>query len=547
MGTRRRLCAELGLGEAHVHAVRAQLAELAGSGLLVAEESLLGRCLDTSAPQGFTPSISSLGVTTRDRPLELQRNLATFAAMNRDMGRSTRILVADGSASADARRANREVLTTIKNRFDCEIRYIGVEEKSEFANTLSRRAQVPPDIVRFALVNDEGCPEATGGHRNALLLATLDELTVQVADHVEWAIAPGAGLADGITLTSARDPTSVWPDDDSRVSGDPDAASWDFLALHEHLLGKPLARCLDGYGHEHVSTDGIATSFVRQLRGGSGKVQITSLGVAGDLGTDSELPMLCADGTARDRLLRSADAYRRLVQSRHGVRAVSDTTVGDGAFASGLNIGLDNREPLPPFMPVQGNQDIIFAKAARATGTGLFGHLPWTIRHKAPQPRDRGRYLSAYVQSGDIMEALVDFFDQATRSGVGRNLAELGSLLVELGTLPPRDFDELLQRILWTRALQRIRLLDQLLAKHRREPDFWADDVAAYLSAVREAVRREDYAVPSDLGAVFGKEAASNLMERLVLNFGRLLQVWPHLRETALELRVQGHEFGRRI
>jgi len=541
------LCAELGVAPAQAPAVRAQLDELAASGLLVTEQSLLERCLGSPAANIATPMISSLGIATHDRPLSLRGGLGSFAAKCRERGRSMRFLVADGSDAAEMRRENEDALRALKSQFGCAITYIDAKAKSDLCDVLSRRAEVAPDIVRFALLNDDRCPIATGGDRNALLLATAGELTLQIDDDVECAVAPGPGIAQSLTLTSAHDPTSFWPDVNEGVEGPGGGASADVFALHEQLLGKSLADCLQGCRQEDVDTNGMLMSFARRLRGNGGAVHVTSLGLAGDLGTESEFSVLCAEGPARDRLVRSVDAYRRLVQSQQGVRAVSNTTISDGAFGSGSNLGLDNREPLPPFMPVQANQDRVFIRAVHATGNGLFGHLPWTIRRSWTGPMTRQEPASASVQMGDIMEALVHFLEQSGGVFAEKNSADLGALLVELGMLPPPDFNEILQRNLWTRAMQRITALEQLLARHGRQPNFWADEVTRYLAGLRDALRGDDHAVPSDLSIVFGQEGASVLMQRLVVKFGRLLEVWPRLRETALELHLQGHPFGRSI
>jgi hypothetical protein len=537
-----------GLTQAQAQAVRAQLGELAASGLLVSEAMLIERCRAGSDTNVAPPPISSLGIPTHERPASLRRSLGGFAENSRRLGRAMRFVVADGSDDPQARRDNERTLAEVKEEYGCEIAYIGPEEKAAFAGLLARHAHVAPDIVRFAVLNDERCPVSTGGNRNALLFATVGELTLQVDDDAECVLAPGPAMRHGITLSSGYDPTQLWFAGDELAAaqaGGPAAA--DFFALHERLLGQSLAACLQGLRDADVNTDGMAMSFLRRLRGDSNKVHVTSVGFAGDLGTGSAFSLLRLDADAHRRLVRSADDYRRSMHSQQVVRAVGNATISDGTFCMGLNLGLDNREPLPPFMPVQRNQDGIFAKAVRATGAGYFGHLPWTILHRRPQRWEHEPRAGASVSSGSIIEELVSSFRYTESAGAERNLANLGSLLVELGTQPPRDFREVLQRVAWMRAVQRINRLEQLLARHNHKPDFWAHDVVGYLSTLRDALTQEHYAVPSDLRAAFEPDAAAILMQRLVRKFGELLEAWPQLRRTALELRLQGREIGRRI
>jgi hypothetical protein len=537
-----------GLTQAQAQAVRAQLGELAASGLLVSEAMLIERCRAGSDANAAAPPISSLGIPTHERPASLRRSLGGFAENSRRLGRAIRFVVADGSEDPQARRDNERALAELKAQYGGEITYIGAAEKAAYASLLSSRAQVAPDLVRFALLNDERCPVAAGADRNALLFAALGELTLQVDDAAECVLAPGPGMGHGVTLTSEYDPTQLWFGDEAlAAAGAGRPAATDFLALHERLLGKSLTACLRDYRDADVNTDGMAMSFLRRLRGDSGKVHVTCVGIAGDLGTGSAYSLLRLDGAAHDRLVRSADEYRRSMHSQQGVRTVGNITISDGTFCSGSNLGLDNRELLPPFMPVQGGADGIFARAVRATGAGYFGYLPWTMLHRrAPRWKHDPR-AAASVPSASIIEQFVGSFQQTEGAGAERNLANLGSLLVELGTLPPRDFREVLQHVAWTHAVQRIDRFEQLLARYDHQPGFWADDVVDHLSTLRDAMPQEHYAVPSDLRAAFEPEAAAILMQRLLRKFGELLEAWPHLRRTAAELRLQGHSIGRRL
>lgn len=538
----------LGLGPAQAATVRDQLNELVAAGLLVSDRTLIQRCRADCGANDPAPPIASLGIPIYEQPSTLRGSLGSFAEGSRRMGRALRFVVADGADDPQARRDNERALVELKEQFGCEITYIGAAEKAAFASVLSERAHVAPDIVRFAMLNDERCPVSTGGNRNALLFATLGELTLQVDAAAECALAPGPAMREGMTLTSEHDPTQLWFDDQEfGAAAARGPAAGDFLALHERLLGKSLAACLQDYRDADVNADGMAMSFLRRLQGGSGKVHVTSAGFAGHLDTGSEFALLRLDGAARDRLVRSADGYRRAMHARRVVRAVTNPTISDGTFCSGLNLGLDNREPLPPFMPVQGNEGGIFAMAVRATGEGHFGHLPWTILDRRPPQAKREPRAAASVRSGSIIEALVSSFQQTESAGAGKNLANLGSLLVELSTLPPRDFQEVLRQVSWRRAVRRINLLEQLLARHDHKPDFWAADVVAYLSTLREGLPQEHYVVPADLCIAFETQAAAILMQRLVLRFGQLLEAWLHLRRTALELRRRGQEIGRRI
>ena len=61
------------------------------------------------------------------------------------------------------------------------------------------------------------------------------------------------------------------------------------------------------------------------------------------------------------------------------MRVVTRPTITDSGYCMALNLGLDNRHLLPPFLPVQRNQDGVFAAVLTLCGSGCTGFLPWMV------------------------------------------------------------------------------------------------------------------------------------------------------------------------
>ena len=74
----------------------------------------------------------------------------------------------------------------------------------------------------------------------------------------------------------------------------------------------------------------------------------------------------------------------------------------------------------------------------------------------------------------------------------------------------------------------------------RPSREYWRDDVQAYLQHVREALTYEDFDIPFDLKSRGTPEENRRLMQRMVSEFGGLLQEWPAMVEAARELRDAG-------
>jgi hypothetical protein len=542
------LLSELRIEQFHIHSVHQQLKDLAACGLLVSYEQVMNNCMTAQAQESpTTASIVSLGVPTRERPEKLRQCLNSFAGNNEQYGRSPlRIIVADGSHSQSSQLANQDVLAALKRHFGYDCIYIGKEEMKEYCAILAKNSGVPPEITGFALINDEDCPVATGINRNALLLGSIGELTLQIDDDVQCRPAPSPCTEEKLRLTSVYDPTEFWFFPEQNLPPVDHKMPLNFFALHEQLLGRSLLWCLEKHASPAADLDTVAASFLQRL-GHDARVSVTTLGLTGELGTGSEFSFLRLDGPSRMRLLQSQGAYREVMETHQVCRSVISRTISDGTFLSGANLGLDNRHALPPFMPVQRNQDGIFGKLIRSQGESYLGYLPFTIQHERDRRWQQETRAAANVRSGGIMEMLVSSYKQRESRGAEENWQALGSFLIQLGTIPRQDFRELLQNMLWVRALQRISELEQLLARHRRQPDYWANDVQIYLSTLREALPNPDYVIPVDLSRVFGTDAALALMQRLVRRFGQLLHCWHHLCKTALQLRDSGIEPGRRV
>jgi hypothetical protein len=186
-------------------------------------------------------------------------------------------------------------------------------------------------------------------------------------------------------------------------------------------------------------------------------VRVTAAGVMGDSGMGSPSYFLFATGPTRARLLQSQCVYRRAVACGQVQRGVTRPTVSDGTFCMALNLGLDHRDLLPPFLPVQRNQDGVFAVLLRACFDNVyFGFLPWMVLHRAPASRQQAEAFlqnGARVTSGQLFEGLIGSYSAGpNRANARQCLRALGRSLEDWGTAPAADFEELLRIVLWNQT-----------------------------------------------------------------------------------------------
>jgi hypothetical protein len=463
-------------------------------------------------------------------------------------------VVVDDSDTPDARAENRSMLQTLRDRTGAEISYAGPDDKAAYADTLIRRAGLPAEAVRFALLNEENCLVATGGSRNALLLHTAGDVLLQVDDDTICNLASAPGAKDGLVFTSQHDPTEFWFFPNGMAVPDEAEGPENVLAIHEQLLGKDLAACLDALpAGARPDLARASAGFFRKLESPDARVLVTATGVVGDSGMGSSVYLLSLDGDSRARLMRNEEAYRSALADHQLLRSVKQPTLCDGTYCMAFNLGLDNRALLPPFMPVQRNQDGVFAALLRACFEGgFFGFLPWVVLHRSPArrlaPADHLRKSVTRPSSGQILQAIIrGLAPGPNKCDAKSSLQAMGRALTDLGSMPPAGFEEFARLHLWNQMSKQASHWENQLRKFEGQPACWADDVTHLLAAMREVLPSPDYAVPSDLVEAFGLEQARSLLPRLVCKLGLLLQSWPDIVAAARDCRAQGVRLANRI
>lgn len=465
-----------------------------------------------------------------------------------------KFLVADQSEETQMRQTNMQMLTRLQTEFGFETFYAGRDEKNEFVERLAAHCGISPEVIGFALVNDEKCPVDTGINRNALLLSSLDQLTVQVDDDSVCRLASCPESTPGLALDSKFNAAEFWfpTEEEVKTLGD-EFTIENFFALHEKLLGQPLVKCIDQYADADLNLNGASANFFCRSQRHQARVFATSLGVAGDSGVGSSFYYLNLDDKQRSRLLSSQADYHYSMFNHQVIRGVTRATISDLAFCSGLNVGLDNRQVLPPFLPVQRAQDVVFSSLIHSCSAfGYTGFLPSTILHKRSTPwkftQEDLRNRTIYKWTGEIVEILIrELMPKPDRGDASRNMIALGASLIEWGSVPLRDFEEMLRILMWKELSYRSAMLRRQLALHDGKPRYWADDLNMVLSWLNEGFTDKNLFVAADLADLFGVEEARTLLQRLVRRFGELLQAWSGIRDAARALQSRGVCLARKV
>jgi hypothetical protein len=513
------------------------------SGLMSGDETPTGTVVGSvAAGMGPAVQIASITCVTRDRVAGLRRGLSSYVENVRRFGRTNDFVVTDDSPTPATRSAYRQALSALKAEHEVEISYGGLEEKIRFAKKLIDAQAAPPEVVRFALFDSERCGLVTiGANLNAMLLHTAGDAVLSIDDDTVCRVAPAPALDERVGFASARrfSPTHpcevyTFPDRETALR----AATYtetDVLALHEQFLGRD----------------------VRQLFAeapSAGRVAVTLNGLLGDCGWGSPLFYLLLSGDSFERLIRSEAEYRQTCTSREMWRTVQRATItAETNNMMATFFGLDNRELLPPFIPVTRGADYIFGRTVSRCCEGLFfAHLPWSLLHLPLEARtfSRGEVIrsAAGVDVDALVVALIESCPPPDEEkDTGARLKRLGGQLAELGALPEGQFDEVACAAVVREMDALVGHLEEQLTARGRSPAYWAGDAQKCVAVLRQARARRDAHLPLDLLYGHAPVEARRLTRRLVEMFGRLLYWWPELFEAARRLRAQGQRLAQPV
>jgi hypothetical protein len=504
-----------------------------------------------------TTEIGSIVIPTCNRVDVLKRCLISYIENSRHYSRSNRFVVSDDSRSGETRAGYRQMLGGLSREYGVEIQYAGMEEKLRYARRLMQEQAAPPAVIKFALFDSEKLGLSTlGANRNALLLHTIGELILTVDDDTVCSLTPSPDLRSGMRIISHRhfstylfESTWVYPDRETLLKSIR-FTSKDFLGIHESFLGRDLQDVVNLAGEEStIDLSLIDPRPTEKLEAARSRITATATGLVGDSTWPSPFVYFLLTGASRQRLTRSEEGYRAALLSREILRVTDRTTIADGTDATpGASFGLDNRELLPPFMPVAVAEDLVFWRTLlKCSGASYIAHLPWALLHMPMPPRHHQINDLVKGTSGIefyiLLQALMSSADQG-HSCVEKGMKELGSYLQTVGSLPRRDFDELAHSSLLREAHLFISHLESILTSSGEAPDYWVADLKQVIQNMRESFRRQEVSVPLDLLRKRNLDEAREMTRRLVFKFGQLLCWWPEMVEAARKLKREGYRLA---
>jgi hypothetical protein len=494
--------------------------------------------------------VKALVMPTCNRVESTAKSLRTFIENSRKFDLECEYIVYDDSLSPRVRASYRAMLGDLQREMAVPIWYAGLDEKVGFAKRLLAGGDIPPDLVKFALFDVYKHGASTlGANRNAVFLDNPGRAFVSVDDDTFCTISKLPDATEETELStcdlySASEPCEFisFPDRKQLLTS-LCYTETAFLQMHDRVLGKTIGDLALKNG-----TNGNSEQH-------RGKVLFSFNGLAGDCtwAPSASYVYFFVTGPSLARLASSAPMYEAARNSREILRVTRRICISRSAAGPGAFVGMDNRQMLPPFMPLGGAEDMFYWELKRkCMPEDFYAHVPWALLHQPPtarhfvpadlhRPREGFDFYSivkAFLHSlPEIALAQMPYADR---------MQLVGRQFEDLGRLRPADFeatmgDLLRQEVARTKARLRQKLNDMTEACQ-----LWKRDLEHCL---REywSTDHPDMAVPVDFMFLGGREKALKLGQTLLLQYGRLLLAWPEIMRRTAELRSAGVRVARSV
>jgi amino acid adenylation domain-containing protein len=530
-----------------------RLHQALAEGLVVTQRDLARRLVarQTAKRAG---RIGKVAYVTCNRPALLRSRLTGYIENCRKWQRDAEFVIADDTSDPGLQSDCLQALEEVSRRCGIQLFYAGRNERQRYAGELQKESGAPPEVVKFAIGGEGYGLPTIGANRNGLLLDTAGELLLTLDDDTDCRIGALPTEAKDLSFVSRHYAPELFPCANQKQAFDcVTFVDEDLLALHERVLGRSVPDLSSQYGEQNCRFIDPGAEFVPLLWQGDARVAVTLNGYIGDCGWGSPVNYLLMEGNSLDRLIASEAGYRFACRSRNSVQMAPGLTISNKAdYAMMAFAGLDNRELLPPFLPTgRGEDNLMAAILTRCFPGACVAHLPRGLVHAPLEPRSF--WPGEIARSGSGIDAGF-LFNSCIRSAPGdpkhdgaAALRRLGRYLLDLASLPARDFQQSILDSVRTAASQLINRLSVVLESRGGAPDFWARDLQRFIGLAQNSMLRPEYAIPLELQYGRDSQTAVSATQRLIQQFGASLFHWPDIYQAAATLRQRGVRVARPI
>ncbi len=477
----------------------------------------------TRDPRPMKGKIDAVAVPTCNRPEALARLLQCLRQSVTKWERPLEVVVMDDSASRAMQERNLSLVRRFAEQTKLVCRYGNASSRARFAGVLSRYTGVSNAQTIFAVGKDKRYSVHTGACRNSLQLQLHGRMVMCVDDDVIFRTTAPPDSVDELVLATRRDSFTFFESRDEIEALEYEEE--DIIGQHEGMLcttPEDLARTSGSEGFNSVSP-----GFLRRLQSGYALV-VSQLGLVGDVALNSPLTYFLDGPETLGRLTASEELYSKATRNRLALRSPKRRSISERMGCMSYCMGVDNRDILPPFCPVQRAQEFVWSSLIDACIPGaLFAILPRAVLHSPLDarefPADAAVQHSAHFNCGELLAFLI-MNEKPQGHSREQRMTSLARRLEEISELPERDFVAHLWGIIRPVLAWWIRGLDAALDQSWLTLPIARLDIARIRQKCLDTLNQENGFQPYDLAG--GVDTLARF-QCLLHEFATLLSNWP--------------------
>ena len=518
------------------------LESLKKGGLLLSAEAVCKKLSPAATPQESAAK-PVVAIITWERPAALRRLLLSLEKRC-DLDAIDRVVVVDDSRSDKNGLQNRSITNECGTGFSCGLEYFGAAEAHALMHSLIGRLPTHESSIRFLLDRHAWKDHWTAGiARNYCQLLAAGKPLLVCDDDIICDVHEAPVDEDGVEITAqTREAVfytdhESWPESASDDSPDP-------VSRHMQVLGRTIPQALQALDFKELPSTALRhcnAEFAGRLSRDS-RVLVTECASIGDPGTGSNRWLATLPAASRDRLLANPSLLDSALRKRNCWLGRMQPALVAHSNMSQLT-GSDNRDFLPPYLPVMRGQDRLFGDVCQFLfPDSVTLDLPWAVPH-LPMPerswRDQDNDFAVKPAfPGGLTAPPAELADRCGTAGLAGRLAFLADHYRDLATQSDNRLFEA-----WATDWQQswsglLTLLDEQVYAAEQAPTAWRDFVnGAYRQSRNLSLDKTGISeLVSEELPLTGNDLAS-FWRRVWKGYGNSLLAWEAIRDAAHEIR----------
>jgi len=488
-----------------------------------------------------------VAIMTWERPEALERLLKSVVS-NCDAGKFHCLYVIDDSRKRENIKQNQALVSEFAQNINTPLHYIGQSEQQSFIEKLANKLPEHKDAIRFLTDQNLWTEHLTYGlSRNWAIFLSCGRRLVVLDDDVICEVYEPPGQKPNITLSDTPRENDFFANEGEwahlRQPINPDP-----IDRHMQCLGLSLSEAVTVLGQQYLKPANLrhATSLVVSELQTDSPVLITQSGMVGCPGTNTNTWLPSMDEESLEKMLASEKKTAFALNTRKVWSSHSNPHFSPHSNMSQIT-GLDNRQMLPPYLPIMRGEDLLFGHMTDFIfPTSVALDYPWAVPH-LPIPerewQDKDLEFKPLTPFPMFFFSKILEYKSACQSvEPGDRLLALSAWYRDLASTSPESLLALYRDDTLSNVSSKLKHMDELLVAAKSAPVDWQNYLRngiRQLNAGLDAASREDMPVKGIPDSLEGNELLTFWKETW-MGFAEALAVWPEIRQAAKEVIESG-------